>query len=74
VALGLASIRGDEWVGAIPEGLNTVRVSVTNVAVEHSVKIQDFKTWVQREGGSPRERADRNRIREIPVLNGSAAK
>jgi hypothetical protein len=50
VALGLASIRGEEWVGAIPEGLNTVRVSVTSVPVEHSVKIQDFKTWLERGG------------------------
>jgi hypothetical protein len=74
VALGLASIRGEEWVGAIPDGLNTVRVSVTNVPVEHSVKIQEFKTWLERGGGSPMERSERYRIREILGLNGSAAK
>jgi hypothetical protein len=74
IALGLASIRGEEWVGAIPEGLNTVRVSVTSVPVEHSVKIQDFKTWLERGGGSPRERSDRYRVREILGLNGSTMK
>jgi len=65
VALGLASLRGEEWVSAISEGLNAVRVSVTNVPVEHCVKIQDFNTWLRRDGGTPRERADRSRIREI---------
>ena len=72
--LELASICGEEWVGAIPEGLNTVRVSVTSVPVEHTVTIQDFKTWLERGGGSPRERADRYRIREILGVNESAAR
>jgi hypothetical protein len=65
VALGLASLQGEEWVAGIAEGLNAVRVAVTNVRVEHSVKIQDFNAWLQREGGSPREISDRRRIREI---------
>jgi hypothetical protein len=38
---------------------------VTKVPVEHFVKIQDFNAWLGRESGSPRERADRARIREI---------
>ena len=74
VALGLASLHGEEWVGAIPEGLNAVRVLVTSVPVEHSVKMQDFKAWLDKDGGSPRERADRYRIREILGVNGSAAR
>lgn len=65
VALGLASLRGEEWVAGIAEGLNVVRVSVTNVPIEHSVRIQDFNTWVRRDGGTPKERTDRARIREI---------
>jgi hypothetical protein len=40
----------------IPEGLNTVKVSVLNIPVEHSVRIQYFNAWLQREGGNPRER------------------
>jgi hypothetical protein len=73
VALGLASLRGEEWVSGIAEGLNTVRVSVMNVAVEHSVKMHDFNAWLGREGGTPRERADRSRIREILGLSTSRA-
>jgi hypothetical protein len=69
VALGLASLRGEEWVGAIPEGLNAVRVSVTNIPIEHSVRIQDFNAWLRRESGTPRERTDRARVREILRLN-----
>ena len=65
VALGLASIRSEEWVEGIPEGLNTVRVSVRNVPVEHAVKLQDFNAWLRKEGGSPRESSDRLRIRQI---------
>ena len=65
VALGLAAIRTDDWVVGIPEGLNAVKVRVTDVPVEHQVKLQDFLKWVERKGGSPRETTDRLRIREI---------
>jgi len=65
VALGLAAIRTDAWVVGIPEGLNAVKVRVTDVPVEHHVKLQDFLTWVERKGGSPRETCDRLRVREI---------
>jgi hypothetical protein len=65
VALGLAAIRGDDWVMGIPQGANHVRVRTVNVPVEHEVKLKDFSNWLDRSGGSPRERADRHRIREI---------
>src|ERR1700690_894480 len=65
IALGLAAIRTDDWVVGIPEGLNAVKVRVTDLPVEHQVKLQDFLKWVERKGGSPRETTDRLRIREI---------
>jgi hypothetical protein len=65
VALGLASVRGEEWVGGIAQGVNTVKVAVTNVPIEHSVKIDDFNKWVTRDGGPPKERFSRARVREI---------
>jgi hypothetical protein len=65
VALGLAAIRGDEWVMGIARGSNAVRVRTVNVPVEHEVKLKDFTGWLERNGGSPRERSDRHRIREI---------
>jgi hypothetical protein len=65
VALGIAAIRGDEWVTDIPQGLNTVRVRVTSVAVEHEVRLMDFTKWLDGANGSPREMTERNRMRSI---------
>jgi hypothetical protein len=65
VALGLAALRGNEWVAGIADGLNVVKVSVADVRVEHEVRLQDFTKWIEKAGGSPREVSDRNRIRSI---------
>jgi hypothetical protein len=65
VALGIAAIRTDEWVTGIAQGLNAVKVRVTNVSVEHEVKLMDFTKWLDRDGGSPREISDRKRIKSI---------
>jgi hypothetical protein len=73
VALGLASLRREDWVGAIPEGLNAVRVSVMNIPIEHSVNLRDFNAWLRRDGGTPRERTDRHRVRDILGLSAARA-
>jgi hypothetical protein len=65
VALGIAAVRGHDWVAALPEGLAQVRVSVTSIPVEHSVKMRDFTRWVERKGGSPRDVTQRDRVRAI---------
>ena len=66
VALGLvANPRGNEWVAAIAQGLNVVKVSVADVQVEHEVKMMDFTKWLDKTGGSPREVSDRHKIRTI---------
>jgi hypothetical protein len=61
----MAAIRTDEWVTGIAQGLNPVRVRVTNVPVEHEVKLMVFAKWLERTGGTPREISDRKRIRSI---------
>jgi hypothetical protein len=65
VAQGLAAIRGSEWVAGIAQGLNVVKVSVADVRVEHEVKLMAFTQWLEKPGGSPREKNDRHRIRSI---------
>lgn len=70
VALGLASVRGEEWVAGIAEGPNTITVAVTNVPVEHHVSMKDFRTWLERPARSPRDVATRARIREVLGMNG----
>src|SRR5258707_2750742 len=65
VAQGLAAIRGNDWVSGFAEGHGVVKVSVTDVRVEHEVKLGDFTKWVERKGGSPRDVIQRQKIREI---------
>jgi hypothetical protein len=65
VALGLVALRGNDWVMGIPQGLNTVQVSVVDIPIEHSVKIQDFNDWLERSTGAPREIVKRSRIKAI---------
>jgi hypothetical protein len=65
VALGLASLRGEEWVSGIAEGQNAVKVAVTNVPIEHRVEMKDFRAWLERPARSPKDVAQRARIREI---------
>ena len=65
VARGLAAIRGNEWVAGIAQGLNVVKVSVADVRVEHEVRLMEFTKWLEKDGGSPRETSDRQRIRSI---------
>ena len=65
VALGLAALHSHEWVADIATGSNEVKVSVINIPVEHSVKMNDFYTWLNRPPRSPRDLTYRARIREI---------
>jgi hypothetical protein len=65
VALGMAAVRTEEWANGIAMGLNSVKVRVTNVPVEHEVVLKDFTKWLDRSGGSPREVSDRRRIKTI---------
>ncbi|HTX13705.1 MAG TPA: hypothetical protein VMD77_00310 [Candidatus Baltobacteraceae bacterium] len=37
VALGLTALRGDDWIAGSTDGLDTVKVAVTDVPVEHAV-------------------------------------
>jgi hypothetical protein len=42
VASALTALQQDNWVGEIPEGLNTVRVLVQQPPINHEVRMQDF--------------------------------
>jgi hypothetical protein len=46
VALGLKQLQGNEWVEGIARGLDTVRVSVKSVQIEHTVTIGGFTKWL----------------------------
>jgi hypothetical protein len=65
VAQGLAAIRGKEWVAGVEQGIGVVKVSVSEVRVEHEVKLADFTKWLETRGRSPREVTQRQKVREI---------
>lgn len=65
VALGLKAIRGHDWVGGLSEQFGIVRVCVTDIPVEHTVKLRDFASWLERTAGSPKDVTARRRVREI---------
>lgn len=65
VALGLVAVRGNDWVMGIAQGMNTIHVSVVDIPIVHSVRIQDFNAWLERTTGAPREISKRSRIKTI---------
>jgi hypothetical protein len=70
-AMGLKAIRGNRWVAGIPDGFAPVKVRVTDIPVEHEVKLKDFTQWLERRADSPRDVIDRQKIREILGLSKS---
>jgi len=65
VALGLKAMRGPDWVAGLNEQFGAVRVAVTSIPVEHTVKLKDFGAWLERAAGSPKDVTARNRILAI---------
>jgi len=65
VALGLAAIRGKNWVEPLREEHGVVHVAVTEVPVKHTVQMKEFNAWLVREGGAPRDIVLRTRVRKI---------
>lgn len=69
VALGIAALRGEEWVAGIADGPNAVKVAVTNVPVEHHVTMKDFRSWLDSPCRSPKDVAQRATVREVLGLS-----
>jgi hypothetical protein len=69
VAIGLAAIRGNQWVLGIAQGLDAIQVCASDFPVVHSVQLKDFIAWLERTAGSPRDLSRRKRIQEILGLS-----
>jgi hypothetical protein len=65
IALGLAAIRGKDWVEPLREEYGVVHVSVSEIPVRHTVQMKEFTGWLAREGGAPRDIVRRTRVRKI---------
>jgi len=55
VAQALGILRGDQWVEEIGEGLTELKVRVKQPAVEHRVRMKDFRRWLESQGRTPAE-------------------
>jgi hypothetical protein len=55
VAQALGIMRGDQWVEEIGEGLTELKVRVKQPAVEHRVRMKDFRRWLESQGKTPAE-------------------
>ena len=64
VALGLRAIRGRDWVEGLRDQFK-IDVSVSEIPVRHSVEVKEFNSWLQRDGGAPRDLVQRKRARKI---------
>jgi hypothetical protein len=51
----------------------TVTVCANNVQVEHTLKIGEFRKWMERNGKSPTEMARIRKVREIFGMPGGSA-
>jgi hypothetical protein len=65
VARGLRPNRESFWGGGIPEGITTVLVCSIPPQAEDRVKVSEFKSWLNRNGGSPTETVHRQKVRAI---------
>jgi hypothetical protein len=57
-----AILRGDIWVEEIGKGLTELKVRVKQPAVEHRVRMKDFRRWLESQGRTPAECTRKRRL------------
>ena len=65
IAMALAALQQDNWVGEIGQGFATVIVLVQQPPVKHEVKMKDFVSWLGRQGRSPAEVILKQKLEKI---------
>lgn len=65
IAIALAALQQDNWVGEIGQGLTTVTVIVHQPPVKHEVKMKEFVSWLGRQGRSPAEVILKQKLEKI---------
>src|SRR5271165_4900940 len=65
IAMALAALQQDNWVGEIGQGFSTVTVVVQQAPVMHEVKMKDFLSWLRRQGRSPAEVVLKQKLEKI---------
>jgi hypothetical protein len=70
VAQAMRAFRESDWADDLGRGQTTISVVVKNPEVEHRVRVQDFKRWLEATPRSPTEMILRNRLRELLTKGG----
>ena len=65
IAIALAALQQDNWVGEVGQGFTTVSVFVQQPPVKHEVKMKDFVSWLGRQGRSPAEVILKQKLEKI---------
>jgi hypothetical protein len=65
IAIALAALQQDNWVGEIGQGLTTVTVVVHQPPVKHEVRMKEFVSWLGRQGRSPAEVILKQKLEKI---------
>ena len=65
VAQALRIFRENEWVEDIGRGQTAITVKVKHPEIEHTVRVQDFKRWLESSPRSSAEMILKNRLREL---------
>jgi allophanate hydrolase subunit 1 len=64
IAMALAALQQDNWVGEIGQGFTTVTVVVRQPPVKHE-EMKDFVSWLGRQGRSPAEVVLKQKLEKI---------
>ena len=64
VGMAIAVFRKEEWASMLPE-MSTARIEVQQPIVEHTVNLQAWWKWLDRNGITPRDVVVKKRIREL---------
>ena len=59
-ALGI--LRGVTWVEEVGKGLAELKVRVKQPAVDHKVRMKDFRRWLESQGRTPAECARKGKL------------
>jgi hypothetical protein len=63
VARAISALKAHPWTDDLCEGI--VRVTVQDTPVEHAVRLIEFKKWLAKNGGAPKNITRRQKVREI---------
>ena len=55
----------NEWIERVGRGQTPISVKVKHPETEHTVRVQDFKRWLEASPRSPAEMILKNRLREL---------